>query len=402
MTIELKSVIQNYNNISTVYKTIGTGSTVSYVAQAFKPDENIWVSDFSIFITKTGSPTTLSARILGSTTDDISTAAPDWTKEHYSQYNKSISSLTGQITFDTFSSDPYPLRSGKIYWIVITGAGTPSYTISFIGSNTSSYSDGCSAYYTGTAPSGTWSYDSRAYDLEFIVNGLSDEFCRKNQKIFAGSVPNTGVVSVFGSLKNSNPEYSSDPDDIQSLPAWIQGWQSAVINNYWPCIQDFNALFYTLSRQIEYLFQSGIPEYSSLIEYSTGSIVSDGVLTLYKSTTDSNTGNALSDTDHWVLYSTNSPTVLDSGTTYNVLASDGIIIVSTSNTESAIAVHLPTVKSVMSGRTVVIKNSSLSATITLDVTGGGTINGSASVTIARHITVKVLCDGTNWTIIHNA
>ena len=81
---------------------------------------------------------------------------------------------------------------------------------------------------------------------------------RAVQKIFCGDVPPTNVVAVFGSLKAGSPAFSSNPDDIQSLPAYGAGWAGATVLNQAPALQDMNALQYLFSRQLKYLFQEGI------------------------------------------------------------------------------------------------------------------------------------------------
>jgi hypothetical protein len=50
----------------------------------------------------------------------------------------------------------------------------------------------------------------------------------RKQDIFAAL---SDYIPVFGSLAAGSPTYTNDPDDIQSLAAWTNGWASAVIPN---------------------------------------------------------------------------------------------------------------------------------------------------------------------------
>lgn len=143
----------------------------------------------------------------------------------------------------------------------------------------------------------------------------------KAQKIFCGDVSPNNVVAVFGSNKAGSPAYSNDPDTIQSLDAWTNGWTGAVGTNLAPSIQDMNAFFYVASRQIAYLFQGGVGEWNADITYYIGSLVSDGAGTLYKSLVDDNINNALTDSTKWMNYSSNTSRDV-SGNSYTVVNSD--------------------------------------------------------------------------------
>jgi hypothetical protein len=132
---------------------------------------------------------------------------------------------------------------------------------------------------------------------------------RKTQKIFGGDyIADAGQeeISVFGSLKDGSPTYSVDPDAIQNAN-YLQGWNDAVLTSLdglkkMPLLQDSNALFYVLSRNLAYLNQAGIAEYDSGTTYYIGDICREaGTTNLYKSITDDNVGNALTDVVEWTL-----------------------------------------------------------------------------------------------------
>lgn len=124
---------------------------------------------------------------------------------------------------------------------------------------------------------------------------------RCTQKVFAGSVTATGNNAVFGSLKAGSPTYSNDPTTIMSLAAWDEGWPSATIGNQSPARQDFSGFQLVTTSQLAYILQEGIAEYDAATVYFTNSIAKSGS-TIYRSLTDNNTGNAVTDTSNWAIY----------------------------------------------------------------------------------------------------
>lgn len=94
----------------------------------------------------------------------------------------------------------------------------------------------------------------------------------KVQKIFAASGP-TGIVGVFGSYKGGATAYSDNIDLIQGYTgatgysgatgqcAWTEGWNAAVDSNLAPTIQDMNAFFHVVTKQIAYSKQCSVPDW---------------------------------------------------------------------------------------------------------------------------------------------
>ena len=125
---------------------------------------------------------------------------------------------------------------------------------------------------------------------------------RKDQQIFA-STAGDEAIAKFGSLAAGSPGFSTDPDEIQT-DEYKGGWESAVIGQASPAMEDRNALDYLYSRQLGYLYQQGIPEYSATTTFYKGSVVSyfdagEETLQLYYSLVDDNTGNSLEDDTKW-------------------------------------------------------------------------------------------------------
>jgi hypothetical protein len=221
---------------------------------------------------------------------------------------------------------------------------------------------------------------------------------RKHQKLFAGDVPATNVVAQFGSMKAGAPAYSSDPDTIQALAAWGAGWASAVITNNAPAIQDFNAVFFVLSRALAYAYQTGVAEYNAATPYYIGSLVSDGVGGLYVSLADDNTGNALTDASKWMNFYSKKVTPVTGA--YTVLNADWFVVF-TDSVDTGEKVTLPTPSAANVGREIIVKltGSSLVSQLGIDVTGGSTIDGSATIYISQWGVKRLISDGTNWHII---
>ena len=121
---------------------------------------------------------------------------------------------------------------------------------------------------------------------------------RKHQKIFCSDVPASGNVGQFGSLKAGTPTYSNDPDVIQGLSAFGQGWAQAIIQQKSPPMQDFNGLASLITQQLAYLLQAGIAEWLATTPYYIGSVCQVAGA-FYVSKTDNNTGNVVTNTTHW-------------------------------------------------------------------------------------------------------
>lgn len=124
---------------------------------------------------------------------------------------------------------------------------------------------------------------------------------RKTQKIF-GSTAGFQQIAQFGSLAAAAPVYTTDPDVIQALSNYLQGWFAAAIGANSPAIEDMNAVLYLYAYQLAYLMQEGIAEYDTATTYYTGSLINDGAGNIYISLIDNNVGNALTDFTKWGFY----------------------------------------------------------------------------------------------------
>lgn len=136
---------------------------------------------------------------------------------------------------------------------------------------------------------------------------------RKFQKIFGGALVAANNIAQIGSTITGTPVYSTDLDTIQALTAYLNGFAAQVVNGTnSPVLEEVNAFFRMVTQQLAYLFESGIGEWNSATTYYKKSIVNDGNGRLYRSLTDNNLNNALSNTTHWIPYDTSLPgTVID-------------------------------------------------------------------------------------------
>lgn len=121
---------------------------------------------------------------------------------------------------------------------------------------------------------------------------------RKHQKVLGSNSSNTGQ---FGSAREGTFVLSDDPDVIQGLSAWENGLLNATMTGEnLPAAEEIQGVYYVATRQIAYLMQEGIAEWSAEATYYQNSIVKEsGTANIYVSLADDNTGNALSNGTYW-------------------------------------------------------------------------------------------------------
>ena len=221
---------------------------------------------------------------------------------------------------------------------------------------------------------------------------------KKAQKTFGGGLTATNNIAQFGSLKAGSPAYSLDPDTIQSLSAYDNGWAAAVVNNNAPALQDVNALDFLFSRQLSYLMQAGIAEWDAATTYYIGSVVNDGYGNLYYSIADTNLNNAVTDATKWISYK-----LAYVGTNPEVGGSTPFQMVYTNNKISvlnpggAITVKLPTT-SVKAGEIWSVSNRS-AFVLTIQSSDGDTIM-TCGLGSQRFVALQAApTDQTHWLLL---
>lgn len=127
------------------------------------------------------------------------------------------------------------------------------------------------------------------------------EITRKKQQVFAGGLSASGNIAIYGSKEAGSPAYSSDLDDIQST-RWLNGILGATSNDKAPYVQDLNAIFYTITKQLAYIFQAGVPEWNSQTEYFgfKSLVVYNGKV--YVAVSNSTNKNPSTEPTYWLEY----------------------------------------------------------------------------------------------------
>lgn len=131
------------------------------------------------------------------------------------------------------------------------------------------------------------------------------KLARVVQKIFGVNSGAKGTVA-FGTAQNIiqgiTPTYTKDISLIQNAN-FETGWGSAVPDNYAPFREDKTSVEMVLSRQLAYLYETGLAEYDATTNYCIGAeccvIDNLGNKSVYKSVIADNLGNAVNNTAYW-------------------------------------------------------------------------------------------------------
>ena len=131
---------------------------------------------------------------------------------------------------------------------------------------------------------------------------MSTNLPRVTQKIFG---ENAGQhIGQFGSALAGQGNPTGDIEEIQALPAWEGGWNSAVISERdYPPLEEMTGIQKVETQQIAYLMQKGIPEWDAGTTYfaNISFCQIDGLV--YRSLTDNNLGNnPATDTTNWEVW----------------------------------------------------------------------------------------------------
>lgn len=141
---------------------------------------------------------------------------------------------------------------------------------------------------------------------------------RKFKKIFGINSANNGV---FGSKAAGVPANSTNPETIESLTAFLNGWDDATQGGLkLPTLEDMQGLKYDTDYHLAYIYETGMQVYNSQTTYYIGDLVrKDATTEIWKSLIDNNTGNALVSGSNWSLVGNlaNIPTspIVDASTT---------------------------------------------------------------------------------------
>lgn len=120
------------------------------------------------------------------------------------------------------------------------------------------------------------------------------KYKRFTGKVFGGNATATGddpQISQFGSALAGTFAGTTDPEEIQNLPAWGQGWIGAVTpNTQFPALSEMTGAMKVLSHQICGILQQGISDWDNgTIYYQNNFASKNGKI--YISLTNENQGN---------------------------------------------------------------------------------------------------------------
>lgn len=219
---------------------------------------------------------------------------------------------------------------------------------------------------------------------------------RKFMTIF-GTNAGTNQRAVFGSLFAGAPAFTTDPETIQSLANYLQGWYSAAIGGNAPAIEDMNAMCFLFGYQLAYLLQQGVPEYSATTEYFIGGLAASNG-TIYQSVVDNNLNHALTDTARWAAVGgkTRTTTSVDSMTVAdNYIRADP--------TAASFIETLPALATVPIGQEFLIKNVATNGNfVTLKGNGSELIDQANTIqldSLPVNDAIKVKRAITKWDIV---
>lgn len=194
---------------------------------------------------------------------------------------------------------------------------------------------------------------------------------RVAQRIF-GSGAGVDQIAQFGSLFAGTPAFTTSAAVAQSLSNWLTGWFAAAIGGNAPAIEDMNAAMFVMTYQLAYILQTGSPEWNTDTVYYIGSIANDGSGVLYKSLTNANQGNALSDTANWRKLSSSVPVALKTAN-YVVTPNDSFISINCAG--GTVALDLPLSTDVPGQILYVKKTDSSTNPINVIAAGADAIDG---------------------------
>ncbi len=129
------------------------------------------------------------------------------------------------------------------------------------------------------------------------------KYKRITGKVFGGNATATGndpQIAQFGSALANTFIGTTDPEVIQQLPAWGQGWIGAVTpETQYPALPEMTGAMKVLSHEICTLQQEGVSSWDSETIYYTNNFASKNGK-LFTSLTDTNQGNdPETDTTNW-------------------------------------------------------------------------------------------------------
>lgn len=128
---------------------------------------------------------------------------------------------------------------------------------------------------------------------------MVEKYKRITGKLFGETATATGVnpeIAQFGSALEGSYRATTDVEVIQSLSAWSKGFIQAVTpETQFPALPEVTGLIKVLSYHINYLLQSGFPEWDSMTTYYTTNFCRVGNRIFYSLVDNNQNINPLTD-----------------------------------------------------------------------------------------------------------
>lgn len=132
---------------------------------------------------------------------------------------------------------------------------------------------------------------------------MAEKLERKVMEIYGENAATRDIIA-YGSDIAGNIVETKDPDVIQT-EAYKTGVRSAVVGNNSTTLQNRQALDFLFSRQLKYLYQHGVAEWSASETYFVNALAVGSNGNLYVSLTDNNKGSdPVTDTTNWQAFPT--------------------------------------------------------------------------------------------------
>lgn len=226
---------------------------------------------------------------------------------------------------------------------------------------------------------------------------------RKAAKIF-GVNAGAEEIGQVGALRNGAPTYSKDPDVIQALANFTDGWFGIAMGDNSPAMEDMNGIQYVFGYQIAYLLQNAGAEWNAGTEYFINSICAFNgqlMVSLQDSNLNNNPGSSHA---HWATLGNR---VKNINADYTVLPNDDMLRVSALGLPMNLAtITLPSCAATPVGRKITIKNVSpslSSGTVKVVPSGSDEIDFMTEIELASSPptaeSITIQNSGTTWDII---
>lgn len=217
-------------------------------------------------------------------------------------------------------------------------------------------------------------------------------------KVFGGNAGFQQIAQI-GSLAAGTPVYSIDPDVLQALSNYVDGWFDVTIGNNSPAIEDMNALCYLYAYQLAYILQTGVAEWNATTNYFTNSMVSSGNQ-VYVSLIDNNLNNAVT-TANWAVLAPSNVHLVDPSTDspYTMTKADNGKIFMVDSTTAAMVFTLPdpTVDANFNFQVIDSGGNSAVNNITVNPHASEKINGLSSFILSSaYAQASFKTNGTDW------